>query len=278
MAHSLVIILVLYKKKISQTPNYKWLAQMLETYSTLHLFVYDNSPMQQEDAVFFKRNVHYKHNAKNPGLAEAYNEGIVYGTKEKAELFLLLDQDTTMTPEYVQRLLFLSLDDKIAVYVPIVKANNKQISPLYATSYVGRYSEFPPTGLAKKQITAINSGTVLTKQAVAAIGGRFNQEFPLDFLDHWFFWFLSQKQMTIMVLKEELIQQLSVLDYQAMTKERYQSIVSSETRFYQNYDRTKLNQHKKHLFLRAIKQFFLVKNRIIWQLTISELFKLLKGK
>lgn len=76
----------------------------------MHLFIYDNSPLPQEDALFLQQNVTYRHNPDNPGLATAYNEAIAFSQANQCELLLLLDQDTEVPASYFDTLIVMPLD------------------------------------------------------------------------------------------------------------------------------------------------------------------------
>ena len=165
------------------------------------------------------------------------------------------------------------LDPTVAVYVPIVEANGQQISPVYSDQYVGLKGAKPTAGIANQPLMAINSGTVITAETLRWLEG-FSEEFPLDYLDHWFFYQANKK---IEVLPVHLKQELSVLDYRTMSSQRYRSIIEAETLFYRRYDQEKFSHHRRHLFLRSSKQFLTVKNRQIWRQTLAEFLKLMKG-
>ncbi len=106
------------------------------------------------------------------------------------------------------------LDPTVAVYVPIVEANGQQISPVYSDQYVQ---------LKDKANSRDSQPTVDGYQfwyshygRNTALVGRILEEFPLDYLDHWFFYQLNQANKKIEVLPVHLKQELSVLDYRTM--------------------------------------------------------------
>ncbi|WP_430602160.1 hypothetical protein IGJ02_002435 [Enterococcus sp. DIV0724b] len=277
MENKMVITIVLYQTEFSKTPSYDYLKKMLIEKKTVYLFVYDNSENAQEDEVFYLENVCYIHDEKNPGLAKAYNAGAEYLKKIEGDLLLLLDQDTQLDKMYLDTVLDLKLEEKIGAYVPIISSHGRQISPLYSDEYVGRKSKFPEVGIYSDRIMSINSGTILPKTTLTNIGS-FNDDFPLDFLDHWLFWKIHELNKNINVLDHHLIHDLSVLDYKTVSSRRYESIIRSETLFYQKYDQDKFYSHRKHLLLRTVKQFLRVKDRKIWRRTFSEYRSLMKGK
>ncbi|WP_086350448.1 glycosyltransferase [Candidatus Enterococcus clewellii] len=269
MAHTLVVVLVLYKKKIAECPSYNALSQIVAKRKNVYLLIYDNSPKKQADALFDRERVSYLHNSANPGLAQAYNKGLSLFNQVSAQLLLLLDQDTEVDSSYFEQITSLSDVDNVGAFVPIVYSGSRKISPVFSDSYVSGELSFPSVGRTEQRLMAINSGTSLTKAGVTAVG-QFNEAFPLDFLDHWIFWKLNQEHQSIEVLDLKLEHDLSVLDYSQISLARYESIISAERLFYQKYDKGKLADHTKHLMKRTVKQFVTVKNRKIWRRTWKE--------
>lgn len=277
MENIIVIVLVLYQENLTQTPSYLLLRNYLKEKNNFYLLVYDNSPESQNDELFSFNNVRYIHNRKNPGLAEAYNEGISYLNQVSGDLLLLLDQDTKLKKQYLDYASHLKLLPSVGAYVPIVISGGIQISPVFSGNYVTINSEKPALGLAQERVMAINSGTLLPKATLNEIG-KFNAEFPLDFLDHWLFWQLFQKKLQVLVLGETITHDLSVLSNEFVSFERYNKLLAAESNFYRKYDVNQLKRHKRQLVLRTIKQFFGVKNRLIWKRTWREYWLLMKGK
>lgn len=269
MAHTLVVVFVLYKKKIAECPSYNALSEIVAKRENVYLLVYDNSPERQADVLFEKEQVRYLHNSANPGLAQAYNMGLALFDQVSARLLLLLDQDTEVDSSYFEEIGTLLDVDHVGAFVPIVYSGSQKISPVLSDSYISSGLSFPLVGKTEQRLMAINSGAIFTKIGLTAIG-QFNEAFPLDFLDHWIFWKLYQEHQVIEVLDLKLAHDLSVLDYSQVSLDRYESIVSAERLFYQKYDKDKLAVHTKHLIKRTIKQFVTVKNRKIWRRTWKE--------
>lgn len=260
-----VIVLVLYEDQFSMMPSYTLLTRLLDQ-ETCHLFIYDNSKKKQSDKLFEKTNVSYIHDESNPGLAEAYNAAREYLFTIHADFLILLDQDTVISQAYIEELEQITLNKEVGAIVPVIKSGGKKISPVFNDNYRGRTTV--PTNGIYNSLMAINSGTIIPKEILKEIG-TFNNQFPLDFLDHWFFWKLNQLGKKVEVLNVILEHDLSVLNYENVSIKRYQSIISSETLFYQQYDTEYFPKYRKHLFFRSIKQFLTVRNRKIWHKTFS---------
>ncbi len=136
----------------------------------------------------------------------------------------------------------------------------------------------PTAGIANQPLMAINSGTVITAETLRWLE-EFSEEFPLDYLDHWFFYQLNQANKKIEVLPIHLKQELSVLDYRTMSPQRYRSIIEAETLFYRRYDQEKVFPIIDAIYFYAVVSNFFncQKNRQIWRQTLAEFLKLMKG-
>lgn len=270
----LMIVLVLYKESIQQIPAYPVIRQLAEK-KDIQLIIYDNSPLEQTDALFSAANVQYKHDASNPGLAVAYNWALTNVQEE--QLLVVFDQDTLFSASYIEKLQSVPLTTEISAIVPRIMSHEQQISPLDASDYIDHQAQPICTpGLIRKRVMAINSGTAFSVSFLKEIGG-FNLEFPLDFLDHWFFWKSDQSKKAVYLIDETFTHDLSVFDYTKISLQRYQSIVDAEMRFYQVYDKKYLRRHQKQLLLRTVKQFFTIKERQIWRTTVRTFLRSRKG-
>lgn len=258
--HLITIVVVIYQEKISDLPIYALLEELSQSPQNYYLVIFDNSPVSQNLPF---SNVEYLHDPDNPGLAKAYNFAWKSARENKSNAVLLLDQDSQLTKEYFQ---IISKTIVNEVTVPLVFSDSKQISPLNGEELITGKSHALGAGEYQKRVMAINSGSLIPMTVLEKIGG-FNEEFPLDYLDHWFYWKLSEEKLPVRVIDYRLEHQLSVLDYGRISLKRYQSILTSEERFYTKYDTTQLAQYKKHLLKRILKQLLTVKNKKIYKMT-----------
>jgi hypothetical protein len=123
---------------------------------------------------------------------------------------------------------------------------------------------------------AINSGAVIRVAFLKEIGG-FNEEFPLDYLDHWLFYEIYAKNYKTFVLDIYLHHDLSVMDYNSISLTRYKSILHSEFTFYKKYKRELFPEYRKQLFKRLLKQIITVKNKKIALYTLRMILSLKGG-
>ena len=260
----LFIVVVLYQNKWATSPILPILEQFLKQ-QRVGILIYDNSPSPQNHPFFQRKEVLYRHNGKNPGLAKAYNEAVTQA-KGVYDRLLLLDQDTHLTVDYLQEVASFVFDDTIAAMVPRLFSGQRQLSPLSMEKIIGAHSQALLPGKAEVPSMAMNSGTCISLDYLVASGG-FNEEFPLDFLDHWFFYQLWQNKKTLWVSQCRMQHELSVLDYRHISFERYRSILQGEKHYYRDYQKDQWTVYRRHLLLRCLKQFLTVSNRQIWKLT-----------
>lgn len=278
-------VVVLYKTKIDESTTVNGLQDMEETLVSLSkqhglefsLTLSDNSPQvnegSQKNDIFKEIPYDYVPNSENIGLAAAYNQ--VLARLSNQDYLILLDQDTHLTMAYFKELLANLVDDtqEVFVWVPRMMSGHVQISPIYSEKVSKSVATLPKPGVYMEGIMAINSASVFQASVLNNIGG-FSLDFPLDYLDHWVFFQLSQSEIPIKVLESQMPHQLSVMDYKTVSLQRYQSILDSEYRFYKEVDSSKFSKFRFHLLLRTIKQLLKVKNK---QIAFYTLKKFIKG-
>jgi GT2 family glycosyltransferase len=262
------IVMVLYKQKLEHSRTFQSLQKTLFTSAWLQdkyqMVVYDNSPEPQNIPKEYIDLLVYKHDARNLGIAEAYNYAWQIAKENNSQWLLLLDHDTELTQSYIDAMFSLQdVDtDQIAAVVPKVVCNEVMISPVFSRTLYPLKDKRPETGIQNQPIMAINSGSAINMKFLNRIGG-FNKEFPLDFLDHWVFYKIYKEGYKTYVMDVTLEHELSVMNYDTVSLQRYKSILGSEIHFYKNYKNDLLPQYKKQLFLRTVKQLLTVKNKKI---------------
>ncbi|WP_125766772.1 glycosyltransferase [Lapidilactobacillus wuchangensis] len=267
----LMVVIVTYRKNFLDTPSAETLLKFSKE-KLIQLVVYDNECVGNE---ITETNVINIRSEKNLGLAVAYNFALSQARKDNTKWLLLLDDDTTITAEYLRSILEFHTSAPVKAFLPTVISENTIISPLKADRYISlREKAIPISGLSDDKIMAINSGTVLSVEKLVEIGG-FNESFSLDFLDHWIFWRLNQeKDMKYFISTHQINHKLSVQSLNTLDFDRYLGILQSEFLFYTQYDREKLSEYKKNLFFRTIKHFLLIRNRKFWRATLKAYFSL----
>lgn len=193
----ILYVVVIYGVSIEDCISYQSLKQCLTEEEYMDdIYVHDNT-----------------HN--NVFLAAAYNEGLKYALAHGYEWMTLLDEDTMITQEYVDSIRQAVQQPQFGVLVPqLIDVHGNVLSPkkLYGV------------------LTAFNSGLTIRCDIVEQIGG-FNTDYPLDYLDHWLCRRLYDKEIPIEVLPVRMHHNLSVANEHYVDSVRYQSILSAERRF-----------------------------------------------
>ncbi|MBO0412001.1 glycosyltransferase [Enterococcus hulanensis] len=252
------IVIVLYQMTYLESSTITSLNKLLASnkFSEIkQVLIFDNSQQAEEPQGLDERFIYY-HSPENVGLAQAYNYALSQ-VDEHIEWLVTLDQDTTLTSDYLEELIVQanSQPQSVAAIAPIIRDNNQQISPVRSDTLRPLHTELPKSDQTYSQdIMVINSATALRKSFLNKIGG-YNLEFPLDYLDHWMSWRIFFEKNQIRILSTELQHQLSVLDYaNHMNFSRYQAIIQAEKCYYTLYRTQLFAKYRMQLFLRACKQ------------------------
>lgn len=276
----ITIVVVFYKQKPEESKTFQTLKSTLftkkELLNNIELILYDNSPVKQDFSPLQFEGIHitYNHDPRNLGIAAAYNYAWSVAKGNGSQWLLLLDHDTVITDEYINEVQNVSdLSENIAAVVPKISSENKMISPVYSHSLRPLQEETPDLGLQEKPVMAINSGSLISVDFLNELNG-FNQQFPLDYLDHWLFFEIYAKGKMVYVLDVILEHELSVMDYSRVSLKRYQSILDAEFNFYQNYKKELYPSYRTQLVKRFLKQVLTVKNKKIAMYTLKRLFSM----
>lgn len=264
----ILFTLVVYKEEPEKTSTFQTLINSLSDLAAnnYEILIYDNSPESHRVA---NPEVHYFHNPRNPGIAQAYNYALDYAQKNDFSWLLLLDQDSQLTSAFLKNV-FAQAENQFIAILPTVIAPTQQISPIYSSYISPLKHALPASGTYTDGIMGISSGVLISVAFLAKIGG-FNQAFPLDYLDHWLFHEISKNKGPILVLPEKIVHDLSVLSMNDVSETRYKSIADAEYRYYKNYKKKLFFLYKLHLLPRFFKQLLLVKNKKIALYTLKKI-------
>jgi GT2 family glycosyltransferase len=256
----IAVVVVLYRMAADESPAIRSLTQHLPPGGRpggfIDLIICDNTPFEQAAPTALAGR--YLRDPSNPGLARRYNEALGIADKSGAAWLMLLDQDTTVTAEYLDEVLAeaASCADRpeVVALVPKLIERGAICSPIHPPTYkwaspVG--AEF--SGIAAEILHVFNSGAVLRVSAVQAMGG-FPQDFPLDYLDHATFTELQHRGGKLHVLRSALEHQLSSNDETrrgAAFARRQRSVLDAEYRFYNRYGSARDRALRRVRLLRA---------------------------
>ncbi|WP_313672188.1 hypothetical protein [Sphingobacterium multivorum] len=224
--------------------------------------IYDNSAQSNYDERYMKiGDFQYLHNKNNPGISEAYNYALQEALARGFKWMILFDQDSNFTESYFAKLNEVIVISEnmfsIKAFIPIVKSLNNSIISPSKIGYGGfkSYNNYK-LGVQEQCISGINSGTFINCDFFHKIGG-FNVDYPLDFLDHWYFREIFRRKFNVYLFEGIVYQNLSVssgLD-QSISLKRYKSILNAECQFYGTDSFINFIFYKLRLIFRTIKLF-----------------------
>lgn len=188
LSNAPLIIIVLYETLLDDSESFKSLALVNPVKTPLNVVVYDNSAEPQQIPEHTSFGIEYFHDPCNSGVSRAYNYGAVRAEERKLEWILLLDQDTRMPPDFLNRYARAATQNpEIKLFAPVLRLANGRIFSPFAYKFnrgfhlqkisEGQYSLF--------KIAPVNSGMMISVKAFMECGG-YNEKVKLDFSDFQF--------------------------------------------------------------------------------------------
>jgi GT2 family glycosyltransferase len=237
-------VVVLYRTPFAQSKTIAGLAQALAEYPALaqqvNVLVWDNGPQAQEERglpfVFT-----YLHSIANEGVTGAYNAAIRTAAQRGCGWLLLLDDDTSVTGEFLRGMLNYAAEivdeERIAAVVPYLYAGTFCMSPRLWR--FARHVPLPrPAGAytERRSIFAANSGSLMRARALETIGG-YSSRFWLDYSDIDVFHRLHQRGFFVRIAGDlRLEHDMAMLDYdRRMTPGRFATFLVAESDFMDLY-------------------------------------------
>jgi GT2 family glycosyltransferase len=245
---SILSVIVLYNCELAQSKSFASLFDILranpEPARHFSLLLYDNSPQPQSHMVSADFPIHYIHDPSNGGLASAYNVALDRAESDQREWLLLLDQDTSLTTEFIRELVEttrnLHAHTEVAAVAPKLRVNGRIDSPVanFLTLVRRQFSSPDPAisedlvGVQQQRLSAYNSGSTMRVSALRSIGG-FPAEFWLDFLDHVVFHALSLSGYRMYVMRAILVHDSSYSDVRNLPVWRMHNILLARSLYVQ---------------------------------------------
>lgn len=221
MKASVLALVVMYGTVPSQSPAINSLGRISKKDIVLRTLVWDNSPQQLDDSLpeGLLENSSWVHTPENVGLSAIYNEVIANWLKPD-EYLLLLDQDTLLPDNF-----FKAAADAIAenlsvnLFLPMVRAHERWVSPLYAAAGWGRYWKQPRIGLRpSRHLGAINSGMIISAHYLQGPFSGYDRDLRFYGTDTFFMLEYRRQNQWAVVLDAVIHHDLSF--YSASTPER----------------------------------------------------------
>lgn len=206
------------------------------------LVLYDNSLEQHDFPAKLNFPILYKHDPTNAGLATAFNFALAHAEDQRSEWLLLLDQDTSLTPDFFAELIEcinrLCTKTDVCSIVPKLLVKGKIHSPeahfidqlrhQYRRS--GHALKRNAVGVQQGRPSAYNSGATFRVSALRKVGG-FPAKFWLDYLDHAVFHALSSRGYQMYVMRTEIEHELSQSKLKDVPAWRQRNFLWAQTLF-----------------------------------------------
>ncbi len=247
---TILAILVLYDRKLDEATSWPTLLALLESdgpFRLGHCLIHDNSRERHAPASTAASNVSVCWTPANLGTAGAYINAIDIAKVHGCDWLLLLDQDTDLPTDYLDRAArTLDTLPNAAILVPRVRHGHNLVSPATIRS---SGSVKPTSGPSMRTgiPTAISSGIILRSMAVASVP-PFPRAIWLDYVDHWMFLSFARRKLAIGLIDADLSHDLSIRTPKTLSAERLISILEAENAF----NDTMTGGHRGWLWLRRI--------------------------
>jgi GT2 family glycosyltransferase len=282
----ILIVVVLYKRTPEQSQTITSLSEVFahspELLQSFKILIWDNSPIPLADPTIPFPSV-YRHGGRNLGTSGAYNQAMEFAESLLVPWLLLFDQDTTVSQEYLPRMLEYGQrfqnDSQISTVVPFVHSHGTLVSPRSLLRF-NRVKQIPTTvrGVYQQKAYAVNSATLMRVAALREIGG-YSEDFWLDLSDVYAFQAMYQKGWRMFIAGDLHLQHsISALDFdKEMTPHRYRNFLAAESAYVDLYS-TPLEQalHLLRLLGRTVRQYRRYHNkifaRICWEYFCRRLF------
>jgi hypothetical protein len=279
--NQIVAVVVLYKRLPEQSQTIESLGKVFaghpELLNSIRVILFDNSPkaLSQLNLPF---PCDYHHAGRNVGTSGAYNYAMEVAEGEQCPWLLLLDQDTTVSAEFLPRMLEYSrqLQDQteIGSVVPLIYSHGYLVSPRKH----GRFNQISliPTsfnGVYRHKAFAVNSATLMRVAALREIGG-YSDDFWLDLSDVYVFQAMYRKRRYLYIAGDLTLQHsITSMDFDKdMAPERYRNFLAAESAYVDLYSSAPERAfHLIRLLGRTFRQRRRHRNRAFSEMTFEYL-------
>ncbi len=239
-----LLVVVRYGTPLEESPAMQSLAACFaaepELEQCFSALVWDNSPSSQE-APPYRWLREYRHTGANVGLSAAYNYGMVVAEQHGDTWLLLLDQDTTLPPDFLTRMHAYAMqqepDASVAAVAPTVLMGTQVVSPKITARWESAFDAAPGfCGKELREVILVNSGLLLRVSALRTIGG-YSEDFWLDFSDRYLCHMLAQHGFAVWLAGDVQLQhRVSLMAGGAeMSAARYQNLLAAQDAYFDLY-------------------------------------------
>ncbi len=275
----IVAVVVLYKRLPEQSQTIDSLGKVFasnpQLLDSIQVILFDNSP-KALDQVKLSFPCNYHHAGRNVGTSGAYNYAMEFAEAGASPWLLLLDQDTTVSAEFLPRMLehshLLQGQTEIGSVVPFIYSHGSLVSP----RRLGRFnqiSHIPPTfrGICRQKAFAVNSATMMRVAALREIGG-YSDDFWLDLSDVYVFQAMYRKGRYMYIAGDLTLQHsITSMDFDNdMAPERYRNFLAAESAYVDLYSSApERAAHLIRLLARTLRQRRRHRNMVFSKMTFE---------
>jgi GT2 family glycosyltransferase len=278
-SRQIVAVVVLYKRAPERSQTINSLATVFacnpELLDSIRVILWDNSP-KAIDRLNLSFPCGYSHAGRNVGTSGAYNYALEFAEAEGSPWLLLLDQDTTISPEFLPRILeyshLLQGQTEIGTVVPFIYSHGSLVSPRRLGRF-NRISRIPRTfsGVCRRKAFAVNSATLMRAAALREIGG-YSDDFWLDLSDVYVFQAMHRKGRYLYIAGDLTLQHsITSMDFDKdMAPERYRNFLAAESAYVDLY--SSAPERAVHLFRllgRVLRQRHRHRNGVFSRMTFE---------
>jgi glycosyltransferase involved in cell wall biosynthesis len=258
-------VIVLYRTAPNESESVRTLLEarrrLPRSAGRLDILVWDNSPEgQRGDSI--PEDVCYVHDARNAGLANAYNRAFEFASEHQSEWLITLDQDTTLPGDYLLKMAEAARLSTgysgIGAVVPQVVSDETPLSPnIFLLGAVPYWYGRGTSGVFKGPVFAFNSAAMIRMDALRQVGG-YAPWFWLDNSDTQLFKELHRHGKRVYIAGTTQVQhEFSLKNIkQRMSAERYKHALLAESAFWDlNMNRLAGCERTARLLLRLVKQW-----------------------
>lgn len=231
-------VIVLYKMRPSDSAALRtlWAAKsdFERGQDSIRLLLYDNTPGAPDPGPL-PAGVQYEAAGRNAGIAAAYNRALALAQSDRCTWLLTLDQDSTLSADYLHRMRALALDlesdNRVAAIVPRLSDEGRPLSPVLLRYWGVSHLRQGFEGIAKGETQAVNSASLFRVSALKQIGG-FNPYFWLDYQDAYVYRQLQMHGRKIYIAGDIHVEhELSLLHGEDLNPDRFWNFLQAESAF-----------------------------------------------
>ncbi len=277
--NQIVAVVVLYKRLPEQSQTIDSLGKVFacdpELLTSIRVILFDNSPKALSH-VNLSFPCDYRHAGRNVGTSGAYNYAMEIAEAEQCSWLLLLDQDTTLSAEFLPRMLEYSqqLQDQAEVgsVVPFIYSHGSLVSPRKHGRF-NQISLIPATfsGIYRYKAFAVNSATLMRVAALREIGG-YSNDFWLDLSDVYVFQAMYRRGRYLYIGGDLTLQHsITSMDFDKdMAPERYRNFLAAESAYVDLYSSAPERAfHLIRLLARTLRQRRRHQNKVFSKMTFE---------